>query len=299
MKGWGTDEAVLIRTLAQIPPSEIPCLKSTYTANHDGRVLESNIRSETSHHFRACLLSILRGPLQHDVETLRHGLGDDLLGAGTREDWLNDVLIGRSNADIHAIKHAYQAACHRSLESDIRSDLSLKTERLFTMILAGTRQEDSAPVLQQNVKADVDTIFRATEGRVGTEQLTVCAILSNRSDAHIRAIAHEYQNGQHHGDLEKVIKKEFAGHMEKALVQMLRCGTDRAMRDAKRLEACMAGKGTDDDRLVAVVTALHWDRQHMAQVKGAYRHAYGKELAQRIRGDTSGDYERCLVAMIE
>lgn len=297
MKGFGTDEALLIRTLAHIPPSEIPCLISTYPTNQDskGRILENDIKSETSGNFEKCLLSILRGPLQNDVEALEYALE----GAGTKEDWLNDVLIGRSNADIHAIKHAYQAKYHRSLESDIRSDLSLKTERLFTMILAGTRQEDSAPVLPQNVKADVDALYHATEGRVGTDQLTVCAILSNRSDGQIRAIAHEYKNGQRHGDLEKVIKKEFAGHMEGALLQMLRCGTDRAMRDAKRLEACMAGPGTKDYRLVAVVTALHWDRQHMAQVKGAYRHAYRKELAQRIRGDTSGDYERCLVAMIE
>lgn len=296
MKGIGTNEAVLIRTLAHVPAVEIPCLLSTYSTQ-EKRVLIDDIRSETSSRFKDCLVSILRGPLENDVETLCSAL--HVRGGGTEERWLDDVLIGRSNADIHAIKHAYQAKYHRSLETDVRKDLSMKTERLFMMILAGTRQEDSAPVIAESVKADVATLHQATEGRVGTDQLTVCAILSNRSDGQIRAIAHEYRNGQHHGDLEKIIKKEFSGHMEKALVQMVRCGVDRAMRDAMRLEDCMVGMGTKDTRLIAVVTALHWDRQHMAQVKGAYRHAYGKELAQRIREDTSGDYERCLVAMIE
>ncbi len=299
MKGWGTDEAVLIRTLAHIPAVEIPCLKSTYATIEpkEKRTLEHDIKSETSGRFEDCLVSILRGPLENDIEALHGAL--HVKRGGTHESRLDDVLIGRSNADIHAIKQAYQARFHRSLETDVRNDLSMKTERLFMMILAGTRQEDSAPVLAESVKADVAALHHATEGRVGTDELAVCAILSNRSDAQIRAIAHEYKNGQQHGDLEMIIKKEFAGHMEQALVQMVRCGVDRAMRDAKRLEDCMEGMGTSDTRLIVVVTALHWDRQHMAQVKGAYRHAYGKELAQRIRGDTSGDYERCLVAMIE
>lgn len=298
MKGWGTDEAVLIRSLAHIPAAEIPCLKSTYATidpKRDGK-LESDIKSETSGHFGDCLVSILRGPLENDVETLRGAL--KVRGGGTEERWLDDVLIGRSNADIQAIKHAYHARFDRSLETDIRNDLSMKTERLFMMILAGTRQEDSAPVLPASVDADVMELQRATEGRAGTEVLTVCSILSSRSDAQIRAIAHEYDK-KWKRPLEKVITSEFAGHMEKALLQMVRGGVDRAMRDAERLEECMEGPGTNDTRLVALVTAVHWDRQHTAQVKGAYRHKYGKELAQRIRKDTSGDYEKCLLAMIE
>lgn len=166
------------------------------------------------------------------------------------------------------------------------------------MILAGNRQEDSAPVIPQAIDADVIELHRATEGKSGTEQLTVCSILSNRSDGHIRAIAHAYE-AKYRRSLEKVIIAEFSGHMEKALVDMVRCGSDRAMRDAVRLEDCMAGPGTKDELLVARVVQVHWDRGHMVQVKGAFRHKYGKELGARIKGETSGDYQRCLIAMIE
>ena len=294
MKGFGTDESLLIRTLAHIPATEIPCLKSTYFQRHRQRKLEEDIEKETSGHFEKCLLSILRGPLQQDVWCLNHAMH----GAGTKETWLNDVLVGRSNADIQAIKHAYQATYRRSLESDVRGDLSAKTERLFMMILAGTRQEDNAPIIPESVTADVAELRRAMGGRVGTDQLTVCSILSNRSDGQIRAIAHKYP-GEGHDPLEQVIRKEFSGHMEQALVQMLRCACDRAMRDAERLEDCMKGGGTKDNLLVARVVALHWDRRHMGQVKGAYKAKYGRDLVQRVRGETSGDYQRCLIAMIE
>ena len=293
MKGFGTNESVLIRTLAQLPAVEIPCLISTFYQRHH-RNLEKDIESETSRYFEDCLLGILRGPLQQDVWCLNKALK----GVGTRENWLNDILIGRSNADMHAIKAAYEKTYHTPLETAVRSDLSGKTERLFSMILAGNRQEDSAPVIPQAIDADVIELHRATEGKAGTEQLTVCSILSNRSDGHIRAIAHAYE-AKYRRSLEKVVIAEFSGHMEKALVDMVRCGTDRAMRDAIRLEDCMAGPGTKDELLVARVVQLHWNRSHMVQVKGAFRHKYGKELVNRIKGETSGDYQRCLVAMIE
>lgn len=293
MKGFGTDEASLIRVLAHMGPLEILVLKQTYQQRHH-RSLEGDIDSETSSYFKMTLLSILRGPLQQDVWCLQNALR----GAGTKESVLNDVLIGRSNADMNAIKHAYQQTYHRSLESDVRGDLSAKTERLFSMILAASRQEESAPVIPQQVDADVTELHRATEGKVGTEQLTVCSILSNRSNGHIRAISNAYEH-KYRIPLQKVIEKEFSGHMEDALIQMITVGTDRAMRDARLLEDSMRGPGTKDEMLVRRMVAIHWNRNHMAQVKGAYKVKYNRDLASRIRGETSGSYEKILLALME
>lgn len=292
MKGLGTDEAALIRALCHISPIEVPSLKQAFQQRHH-RNLEHDVEKEVSGHFEVCLLSILRGPLQQDVWCLHKALK----GAGTNEDLLNEVLIGRSNADMNTIKQAYQHTYHRSLEQDVRDDLSAKTERMFSMILSASRQEDSAPVIPQSVDADVSEIHRATEARVGAEQLTVCSILTNRSDPQIRAIAHAYEH-KYRRPLEKVLVSEFSGHMEQALVQMVRCGADRAMRDAINLEHCMAGAGTRDDLLVARVVKIHWNSAHMQQVKGAYKVRYGHDLLHRIKGETSGDYEKCLVAML-
>lgn len=291
MKGFGTDEAVLIRVLATAGPLEIPVIKDTFQQRHR-RSLESDVKSETGGYFELGLMSILMGPLQHDVWSIHEALK----GAGTKESLLDDVLIGRSNADMNAIKHAYHQTYHHSLESDVRSDLSAKTERMYVMIISGARQEDSAPVIPQSVDADVTELHRATEGKRGAEQLTVCSILTNRSDGQIRAIAHGYQT-RFGIALETVLKKEFSGHMEDALIRMVRSGADRAMRDAVGLEECMKGPGTKDQMLVSRMVRVHWDRAHMAQVKGAYRSKYGKDLINRIKGETSGDYERLLVAM--
>ena len=86
--------------------------------------------------------------------------------------------------------------------------------------------------------------------------------------------------------------------MEDALLHQLRTGTDRAMRDALLLEAAMEGTGTKDHLLVNRVVRVHWDRNHMEQVKGAYQHRFHRSLTSRIRGETSGDYERLLCACL-
>ena len=86
--------------------------------------------------------------------------------------------------------------------------------------------------------------------------------------------------------------------MEDALLFQLRHAVDRPSHAAKLLEDAMAGAGTKDTLLVGRVIRFHWDRNFMAHVVGAYRRRYGRDLGSRIRGETSGDYERLMLACI-
>lgn len=292
MKGFGTDEKTLIRVLATKDPLQINIIRETYHRRHNRHLL-NDVESETSGHFEKALCALIRGPLLQDVILLRQATD----GPGTKEKVLNDVLLGRSNADLRAIKELYQRTYRTSLESAIKADLSMKTERHFLMVLAANRAEEATPVNPQLIDQDVMELYKATEGKVGTDELLVCNILSQRSDAQIRAIAHTYKQ-KFTRDLETVIKKEFSGHMELALLHQLRTGTDKAMRDALLLEDAMAGVGTADNLLINRVIRVHWDRNHMQNVKGAYQHKFHRGLTNRIRGETSGDYERVLCACL-
>ena len=201
MKGFGTDEKMLIRVLADKDPFQVRVIRDTYKRKFN-RDLIHDVKSEVSGWFEEGLCAIIRGPLETDVHLLKAATE----GPGTKEKVLNDVLLGRSNADLRAIKDAYQRTYRTSLEADIKADLSMKTERHFLMVLAANRNEESAPVIPQQVDQDVMEIYKATEGKVGTDELLVCSILSNRSDAQIRAIAHTYKQ-KFTRDLETVIKK--------------------------------------------------------------------------------------------
>jgi len=182
-------------------PLQMNVLRETYNRLHRRHLL-NDVQSETSGWFEEGLCAIIRGPLQQDVVLLRKATD----GPGTKEKVLNDILLGRSNADMRAIKDLYQRTYRTSLEGDIKADLSMKTERHFLMVLAANRNEESAPVIPQQIDQDVMELYKATEGKTGTDELLVCNILSQRSDAQIRAIAHTYKQ-KFTRDLETVIKK--------------------------------------------------------------------------------------------
>ncbi|KAI3329365.1 Annexin [Xylariaceae sp. AK1471] len=292
MKGLGTDERALIRVLATKDPLQVKAINDAYSRLFS-RNLEKDIKSETGKYLEVGLVAIIRGPLLNDVHLLHSAMD----GPGTKEKVLNDVLLGRSNADMKAIKGMYQHTFNRSLESDVKGDLSMKTERHFMIVLGACRAEDSAPVIPQAIDQDVMELYRATEGKTGTDEMLVCSILSTRNDAQIRAINHSYEQ-KFRRRFEDVIKKEFSGHMEAALLFQLRNAVDKYMNAATLFEDAMAGAGTKDQLLVARVIRYHWDRQTMENIKGAYRQKYKRSLASRIKGETSGDYEKLMVACV-
>lgn len=294
MKGFGTDEKGLIAVLGRIPdPLIMANVRRTYNQRFMKDLLKE-VGSETSGYFGETCEAIVRGPLEQDA----YVLNDALKGAGTKESALNDVLLGRSNADMRAIKAEYQRIYRRSLEADVKGDLSMKTETLFVMVLAANRAEDSAPVIPQQIDADVTELHRATVGvKLGADQVTVCQIFSSRSDGQLRAISHAYQQ-KYREPLDKIIKKEFSGHMEDALLRMLHVGEDRAMADAQALEDSMKGVGTKDRLLLNRLVRIHWNKDHMGQVKGAYKHRFKRDLVTRVKGEVSGDFERVLLAVM-
>ncbi|KAE8375372.1 hypothetical protein BDV26DRAFT_268001 [Aspergillus bertholletiae] len=293
MKGFGTDEKALVQILSQPDALQMAGIRQTYT-NYIRRDLYKDVKSETSGYFRDSLLAVIDGPLMHDVTSAREAVK----GIGTKEWLLNDVLVGRSNADLKSIKATYERTYGRSLEKDVKDDLSYETQNLFTMILRADRHEESFPIDPRAIEEEARSLHSATAARMRNNVQEVCSIFARSSDNELRAINQAF-TARYNVSLEKHIDKEFSGHMKEALLQMLRGAVDPAMRDAELLEDCMKGMGTKDVKLVSRVVRLHWNRAHKDQIKRAYRHRYGKDLIERVRGETSGDYQRFMVALLQ
>ncbi|RJE24946.1 annexin A7 [Aspergillus sclerotialis] len=293
MKGFGTDEQALINVLSKLDPLQMAAVNQTYST-HIGRDLRKDIKSETSSYFRQGLLAVIDGPLMHDVNCAREAVE----GMGTKEWMLNDVLLGRSNADLNAIKAAYKQTFRRSLESDVESDLSFKTAALFKSVLLAARHEESMPINPAALEHEARALHESTSGRMVNDVTEAFGIFARSSDNELRAIDQAFKN-RYHESLEKWTEKEFSGHMRDSFLQILRTALDPAMRDAVLLEECMKGAGTKDEKLVVRVVRVHWNRMHLDQVKRAYRHRYGRDLVDRVRGETSGDYGRLMVALLQ
>ncbi|KAF2014663.1 Annexin [Aaosphaeria arxii CBS 175.79] len=293
MKGMGTDEKALIRILAKLDPVQANSVREDFHRMYQ-RDLTADIKSETSGYFEKGLVAIVRGPLFNDV----HALRDAMKGIGTKENVLNDVLVGRSNADINAIKTQYQNTFSRSLESDLRSDLSAATEQMFVMIISARRNEDSVPVIPQQIQQDVTDLQASFGNMVTKNPVQACQILTSRNDAQLRAIAHEYQS-KFSKPLVDALKSTFSGHMEDALILLVARAYSRAASDAKQLEDAMAGMGTKDELLVQRIIRAHWNRDHIRQVGIEYQKLYKRDLISRLKGEIRGDYLRLMTACVE
>ncbi|ORY83773.1 hypothetical protein BCR37DRAFT_378757 [Protomyces lactucae-debilis] len=292
-KGFGTDEKQLIRILSQKSPVHTQQLQQRFEQTV-GKSLASVIESETGRWFGFALLGCALGPLQFDVHLLHRAMD----GLGTHEDLLTEILIGRSNAEMDALKYAYKQKYNKDLLATVQGDLSMKTERMFNMALTGRRDEENMMIDQGRIGADVRQLYEASAGRMGTDEIAVCGILLSRSDNYLRALNEAYKHA-YRSTVPDMIKSEFSGHMKEGLLHAVEGAVDRAHRDAKLLEESMAGMGTKDERLAYRIVRMHWDRQHTQRVKQVYAQLYRQDLAKRIKGETSGDFERILLACIE
>lgn len=87
------------------------------------------------------------------------------------------------------------------------------------------------------------------------------------------------------------------GDFRKAMVTVIDCNQSTPTFYAKRLYESMKGWGTTDSTLVRIVVSRC--EIDLGNIKKEYENLYKKSLVQDVRGDTSGDYEKSLIALIE
>ncbi|XP_011403065.1 PREDICTED: annexin A4-like [Amphimedon queenslandica] len=110
------------------------------------------------------------------------------------------------------------------------------------------RDPDSI-VDKNRARQDAQALYKAGEGKWGTDESTFNQILCARSYAHLRLVFEEYSKGL----------------------------------------------GTDDRTLVRVMVSCC--EVDMVKIKSTFERNYGKTLESFIKGDTSGDYKRVLLAL--
>jgi annexin A7/11 len=77
MEGWGTDEAALIKIIANRTNSQRQAIKAKYKATY-GRDLVADLKSECHGKLEDAFVALFTEPIEYDADTLRdamHGLG--------------------------------------------------------------------------------------------------------------------------------------------------------------------------------------------------------------------------------
>ncbi|XP_028030382.1 annexin B9-like isoform X1 [Bombyx mandarina] len=289
MKGFGTDEKSIIQVLTKRSNEQRLRIALEFKTLY-GKDLISDIKSETSGKFEDLLIALLT-PLPKFYAKELH---EAMVGIGTDEGVLIEVMCTMSNYEIHSIKQAYTAIYGKILEDDIRGDTSGNFNRLMTSLCVGNRSEDFT-VDQNRARDDARKLLQAGELRMGTDESTFNMILCSRSYPQLAAIFQEYEYLTGH-EIEHAIKSEFSGDIEKALLTIVKVVRNKPLYFAERLHKSMKGLGTNDKQLIRImVTRCEVD---LGDIVEAFQTKYGETLQSWIEGDCSGHYKKCLLGLL-
>ena len=138
MKGFGTDENALISVICRRTNNERQQIARAFKTSY-GKDLISDIKSETKNSFEKLLVACLIPT----AEYISMEINEALVGAGTDEEVLIEVLCTMTNREIYDINCMYQRMYGTNLESALIGDSSGSFRRLLVSLCAGGRDESN------------------------------------------------------------------------------------------------------------------------------------------------------------
>uniref|UniRef100_A0A670ZTC1 Annexin n=1 Tax=Pseudonaja textilis TaxID=8673 RepID=A0A670ZTC1_PSETE len=143
-----------------------------------------------------------------------------------------------------------------------------------------------------NASKDAEALKTAMEG-LGTDETTVIEILTGRSNAQRQLIAEEFKSytGK---ELKDALKEDTSGDFGRALVALV---TPPAEFDAEQINRTVRGVGTNETALIEIVASRN--SQQIRDISQVYYRVYRSIMSEDIGWDTSGDFKRTLLALLD
>lgn len=287
MKGFGTDEDTIIDIVAQRSNAQRQEIRQAFKSLL-GRDLMKDLKSELSKNLERLIIGLMLTPAEFDAKMMRKAME----GAGTDEHALIEILVTRSNQEIHAMNAAYHSAYKKSLEDAIQSDTSGHFCRILVSLVQGAREEGPADVERAN--ADAQELADACNADSDDMVMKFMSILCTRSFPHLRKVFQEFVKCTNK-DIEQIIKKEMSGDVKNAFYAIVRSVKNQPSYFADRLYKAMKGLGTDDRALIRIMVSR--SEIDLFNIRKEFKETHDASLHEFIQGDTSGDYRKTLLIL--
>ena len=327
MKGWGTDEKVLVRLLGGLDHDSRPSMPAVVAAYQRKytRTLGDALKAEIGGNFLKASLAwiqALQDPAQPleakcavDVDACADlgELLDDLVvendsvsammatidaqevynschGWGTSDGKLIALLASRSKPHLQDVAAAYYDQRDKPMLNRLRSETSGWYKLFLTYLISSP--EDG----------DVRQLDAAMDG-LGADGVALIEFLVGNSQARVRAAKAKWE-GRHDKSLVDRIRSELHGANETLALELLKGERDEcgkadeklAVNQADQLAAGAKGWGTDTNAFIQVL-AKNSPKQNRA-VRSAYEKKHNKSLESLIEREMSGNLKKCMLALL-
>ncbi|XP_044128933.1 annexin A1-like [Bufo gargarizans] len=138
--------------------------------------------------------------------------------------------------------------------------------------------------------ADASALDKAMKTK-GVDEATITSILTKRNNAQRQAIKTAYQSSTGKS-LEDALKSALSGNYEMTVLALLKTPAEY---DAQQLKYATKGLGTNEDILIEILASR--TNKELRDINRVYKELYKNDLSKDITSDTSGDFQKALLAL--
>jgi annexin A7/11 len=146
--------------------------------------------------------------------------------------------------------------------------------------------------MESKYEADAIALREAMKG-AGTDEAKIIEITVARRNVERQKIRQAYKNNFGR-DMIEDLKTETGGNFQETIIGMY---LDPIEYDVTEIYNAIQGAGTDEDSISEIVGSR--SNRRLQEVKALYKQRHGENLEDRLKGETSGDYENLLVSILQ
>ncbi|XP_008794526.2 LOW QUALITY PROTEIN: annexin D1-like [Phoenix dactylifera] len=287
-EGWGTNEGLIISILGHRSAAQRRAIRQAYRQSYNEELLKA-LDGEISGDFERAVLLWTLDPAERDAwlanEAVRKWRPENRV--------LIEIACARSSGELFAVRQAYHARFKRSLEEDVAAHTTGDFRKLLVPLVSAYRYEGE----------EINLTLAKSEARMLHEKISdkaynheeLIRILTTRSKAQLIKTFNHY-NDEFGKPVNKDLKSDPKDDFLAALRATIRCICCPERYFEKVIRLAINGLGTDENALTRVITIrAEVDLKVIAEV---YQKRNSMPLERAIKGDTSGDYEAMLLALL-
>ncbi|KAG7245343.1 hypothetical protein INR49_010793 [Caranx melampygus] len=148
------------------------------------------------------------------------------------------------------------------------------------------------PAMDFDPDRDAARIETAIKSK-GVDEQTIIDVLTKRTYSQRRDIAFAYER-RAKKDMISALKGALSGSLETVILGLMK---STAQYDASEIRGSIKGLGTDEETLIEILCSRSNDE--LVEIKKVYKELFKKDLDKDVAGDTSGNFAKLLLALVQ